>query len=184
MVEAPDRKMGLFMDHELIYELLSIISNKICRMHFFFWQYILDSIRDNPLKSLGECTAPSWLIEIICYCCFCLNELFLVLQETKYVFKGPWYSWCCVFVLYCIGLRFNVFFANARHSVYLVWCIRPKCPQQSFIAKDYWKCLQTVMCKSILPFMFMKICAKLKHIDLESYVKVEKLTSKVNVALW
>ena len=142
--------MGLFMDHKLIYELYSIISNKICRMHFFFWQYILDSIKDNPLTSLGECTAPLWLIETICYRYFCLNELFSVLQDRKYVFKGPWwtvYSWYCVFVLYCIVLHFNVTFANAQHSVYLVWCIRPKCPQQFFIAKNYWKCLQTVMCK-------------------------------------
>ena len=132
-------------------------------------------------------TALLWLIETICYCCFCLNELFLVLQERKYVFKGPWwtvYSWYCAFVLYCIALHFNITFANAQHSVYLVWCIRPKCPQQFFIAKNYWKCLQTVKCKSILPIMFMKICEKLKHIDLTSYVEVEKLTSKVNASLW
>ena len=38
-------------------------------------------------------------------------------------------------------------------------------------------------CKSILPTMFIKMCVKLKHIHLASYVEVEKLTSKVNAAL-
>ena len=38
--------------------------------------------------------------------------------------------------------------------------------------------------KSMLPTMFIKICVKLKHIHLASYVEAEKLTSKVNASLW
>ena len=41
-----------------------------------------------------------------------------------------------------------------------------------------------LLCKSMLPTMFIKMCVKLKHIHLASYVEVEKLTSKVNAALW
>ena len=40
-----------------------------------------------------------------------------------------------------------------------------------------------LLCKSMLPTMFVKMCVKLKHIHLASYVEVEKLTSKVNAAL-
>ena len=38
--------------------------------------------------------------------------------------------------------------------------------------------------KSMLPTIFIKLCVKLKHIHLVSYVGVEKLTSKGNAALW
>ena len=37
--------------------------------------------------------------------------------------------------------------------------------------------------KSMLPTMFMKMCVKLKHIYLASYVEVEKRTLKVNATL-
>ena len=40
-----------------------------------------------------------------------------------------------------------------------------------------------LLCKSMLPTMFIKMCVKLRHIRLASYVGVEKLTSKVNAAL-
>ena len=36
-------------------------------MHFFIWQYILDWVKDNALKSFGECIALLWLIEMIDY---------------------------------------------------------------------------------------------------------------------
>ena len=57
---------------------------------------------------------------------------------------------------------------------------------KSFSLPDnsYWKFLQTVMCKLMLPTMFIKMCVKLKHIHLASYVEVEKLTSKVNAVSW
>ena len=35
----------------------------------------------------------------------------------------------------------------------------------------------------MLPAMFIKMCVKLKHIHLASYVEVEELTSKVNAVL-
>ena len=40
-----------------------------------------------------------------------------------------------------------------------------------------------LLCKSMLPTMFIKLCIKWKHIHLASYVGVEKLTSKVNADL-
>ena len=40
-----------------------------------------------------------------------------------------------------------------------------------------------LLCKSMLPTMFIKMCVKLKHIHLASYVEVEKLTPKVNAPL-
>ena len=40
-----------------------------------------------------------------------------------------------------------------------------------------------LLCKSMLPTMFINMCAKLKHIHLASCVEAEKLTSKVNAAL-
>ena len=40
-----------------------------------------------------------------------------------------------------------------------------------------------LLCKSMLPTMSIKRCAKFKHIHLASYVGVEKLTSEVNAAL-
>ena len=70
--------------------------------------------------------ASFWSIDTVsyfCYCCFCLNELFSVLQET--CVQRPLmnnYSRYCVFVLYCIVLHFNVSFPNVLHFSYLVWC--------------------------------------------------------------
>ena len=40
-----------------------------------------------------------------------------------------------------------------------------------------------LFCKSIVPTMFIRMCVKLKHIHLASYVEAEKLNSRVNVAL-
>ena len=40
-----------------------------------------------------------------------------------------------------------------------------------------------LLCKSILPTIFIKMYVKLKPIHLASYVEIEKLTSKVNAAL-
>ena len=36
----------------------------------------------------------------------------------------------------------------------------------------------------MFPTMFIKMCVKLEHIHLASYVEVEKRTLKVNAALW
>ena len=36
----------------------------------------------------------------------------------------------------------------------------------------------------MLPAMFIKMCVKIKQIHLASYVEVEKLTSKLNAALY
>ena len=92
------------------------------------------------------------------------------------MFKGPWwtiYSSYCIFDLYCIVLHFNVSFANALHLLYLVWCIRPKCPRQFLLpCNSYWN-FYRLLCKSMIPTVFLKMFVKLKHIYLASYVEVE-----------
>ena len=40
-----------------------------------------------------------------------------------------------------------------------------------------------VLCKRMLPAISIKLCVTLKHIHL-AYVRVEKITSNVNTALW
>ena len=53
----------------------------------------------------------------------------------------------------------------------------------------YWQTIlienvcKLLICKSMLPTMLIKMCVKLKHIHLASYVEGEKLTSKVNAAI-
>ena len=51
------RDFSWIENYKLIHELYIIISNKISGVHFCFWQYILDWIKDNALKSLTECIA-------------------------------------------------------------------------------------------------------------------------------
>ena len=48
---------------------------------------------------------------------------------------------------------------------------------------SFWKCLQTVMQANASNYIYQDVC-KVKPIHLASYVEVEKLTSKVNAALW
>ena len=131
--------MGLFMDWKLqtdIWVIMEYYLTKFLERIFFFFLVTLDWIKDNALKNLRECIATLRLIETVNYLLLLLLSEFSALQERKYVFKGP-YSWYCVFVLFCIILHFNVSFANALHFVCLVWCIKPKCPQQFFIARQF-----------------------------------------------
>ena len=134
--------MGLFMDWKLQTDIWVIMQYYLTKFlkRICFFLVILDWIKDNTLKSLRECIATLWLIETVNYLLLLLLSEFSVLQERKYVFKGPWwtvYSWYFVFVLFCIVLHFNVSFANALHFVCLLWCIKPKCPQQFFIARQF-----------------------------------------------
>ena len=134
--------MGLFMDWKLQTDIWVIMQYYLtkCLKRICFFLVILDWIKDNALKSLRECIATLWLIETVNYLLLLLLSEFSALQERKYVFKGPWwtvYSWYFVFVLFCIVLHFNVSFANALHFVCLLWCIKPKCPQQFFIARQF-----------------------------------------------
>ena len=94
------------------------------------------------------------------------------------------YTLDIVFVLYCSVLHFNVFFANALHF-FLPWVVcKTKMPLTVFrchtvLTENACRLLS----KSVLPTTFIKMCIKLKHIHLASYVEVEKLNSKVNAAL-
>ena len=105
----------------------------------------------------------------------------------KYVFKRPWwtvYSWYCGFVLYCIVLPFNVPFATALH-------FSPCMVYETKMSLTVFHChtilivnVCRMLCKPMLLSMFIKMCVKLNHIHLASYMEVEKLASKINAALW
>ena len=114
-----------------------------------------------------------WSIEMVsyfCYCCFCLNELFSVLLEIcvqRTLMNN--YSWYCVFALYCIVLYFNVSFPNALHFSYLCSVNKTKLPLSLLNCHTIFiESVCRLLCKSMLPTMFIKVCVKLKHIHLAS----------------
>ena len=47
-------------------------------MHFFTCQYILDWVKDNTLKNLGECIALLWFIETVKYLLLLLSFEWIV----------------------------------------------------------------------------------------------------------
>ena len=61
------RDFSWIENYKLICDLYIIISNKICGMHFFVRWYISDWVKDNALKSLGECIALLWFSESVNY---------------------------------------------------------------------------------------------------------------------
>ena len=88
----------------------------------------------------------------------------------------------CAF-LHCIVPHFNVSCANAIHFFTL-------CADKTKMLLTVFHCHTVpnenvcgLLCKSMLPNMFIKMCVKLKQIHLASYLEVEKLTSKVNASL-
>ena len=86
-----------------------------------------------------------------------------------------------VFLL-CSALFFISMSLLQMHYIFFTLCgVTDQNALKNFSLPDnsYCKFLQTVMCKSMLPTMFIKMCVKLKHIHLASYVEVETLTSKV-----
>ena len=84
------RDFSWIENYKLIYELYIIISNKISGVHFFFWQYILDWIKDNALKSLGECIA-------IIIASFNLTKAkwFWLVRDLKELFDFPYTKTLC-----------------------------------------------------------------------------------------
>ena len=138
---------------------------------FFFGNYIeLDWIKDNALKSFGECIALLWLIETVNYL------LMLLLSEwTIFSIAGnmcskdldeQYASDIAGFFRYCIVLHFNVSFANALHLLYFVWCIRPKYPKQfSLPCNSYWKFLQTVMQVNAFNYVHQNVCKVKAHLS-------------------
>ena len=175
-------------NYKLIYELYIIIPNKISGMHFFVWKYILDWIKDNALQSLGECLALLWLVETVNF------FLPLLLSEwTVFSIAGNMcskdldkqYTLDIVF-LFCTALFFILMSLLQMHYIFLP-CMVYKTKILLTVFHCHTILIENVCrlsCKSMLPTMFIKMCVKLKHIHLASSVEVEKLTSKVNAALW
>ena len=156
---------------------------------FFFGNYIeLDWIKDNALKSFGECIALLWLIETVNYL------LMLLLSEwTIFSIAGNMcskdldkqYTLDIVF-LFCTALFFILMSLLQMHYIFLP-CMVYKTKILLTVFHCHTILIENVCrlsCKSMLPTMFIKMCVKLKHIHLASSVEVEKLTSKVNAALW
>ena len=168
-----------------------IVSKKISGIDFFFWYYILDWIKDNALKSLGECIALLWSIETVdyfCYCCVCLNKMFSVLQEIyvrRILMNNILLILCFCFVLNCSS--FQCIFCKCTTSFVCVPCVVHKTKMPLTVLYCHTILIENVcrlLSKSLLPTMFIKMCIKLKDIHLASYLGVEKLSSKVNAALW
>ena len=168
-------------DTWVIYTLLYL------KKFFFFWYYILDWNKDNALKSLGECIALLWSIETVnyfCYCCVCLNKLFSVLQEIyvqRILMNNILLILCFCFVLNCSS--FQCIFCKCTTSFVCVPCVVHKTKMPLTILYCHTILIENV-CRLLSKSLFIKMCIKLKHIHLASYLGVEKLTSKVNAALW
>ena len=87
--------------------------------------------------------------------------------------------------LFCTALFFILMSLLQMHYIFLTLCgVETKMPLT--VLNCHTVLIENVcklLCKLILRTMFIKVCVKLKHIHLASYVGVKKLTSKVNAAL-
>ena len=126
-----------------------------------------------------------WLKRLtICYCCFYLNEMFLVLQEIRV--QRTLNSILLILCFFGTALFFILMSLLRMHYICFTFCdVSDQNGLNSFrcytiLIKNFCR----LLCKSMLPTLFITMCAKLKHIHLSSYVEAEKLTSKVNAALW
>ena len=112
----------------------------------------LDWIKDNVLKSLRDCIASLWLIEAVNH--FLLLLFFLVLQGRKYVLKDldEQYTPDIAFS-FCTALFFILMSLFQMPYILFTLCgVSDQNALNSFSLPDnsYWKCLQTVMSKSIV----------------------------------
>ena len=88
--------------------------------------------------------------------------------------------------LFCTALFFILMSLLQMHYIFLPFMVH-KTKMSLTIFHCHTILTENVcrlLCNSMLPTMFIKMCVKLKHIHRASYVEVEKLTSKVNAALW
>ena len=161
------------------YELMYLRSMQLKLLLGVLW-----GIRQSCLFSLPGW---SWLKRLTIFVTVVFGWINCFQYCSKHVFKGPWwtiYSWYYVFVLSRIVLHFNVSFANPLHFSFLFFWFKTKMPLtvlncHTILHENVYR----LLCKSMLPTMFIKLCVKLKHIHLASYVGVEKIAPKVNAAL-
>ena len=121
--------------------------------------------------------------------CFCLNELFLVLQEicVQRTLMNSILLILCFF--FCTALVFILMSLLQIHYIFFLpsMVYKTRMPLTVFhchtILIENETVICRLLCKSILSTMFIKTCVKSTHNDLASYVEVGKLNSKINAAL-
>ena len=161
-----------------------------------FWNVFLVLVihirlnQGNALKNLGECITLLWFGWLkrltVCYCYSCPNELFSVLQEIcvqRTLMNSILLILCFCFALHCSSL----WCLFCKCTTFFLPCVVFKAEMPLTVFHCHKILIENVCrlsCKSMLPTMFIKMCVKLKYIHLASYVEVQKLTSKVNAALW
>ena len=91
-----------------------------------------------------------------------------------------------ILFLFCTALFFIYLSLLQIHYIFLPCMVyKTKLPLtvlhcHTVLIENVWR----LLCKSMLPSMFIKMCVRLKHILWVSNVELEKLTWKVNAALW
>ena len=136
---------------------------------------------------MGGCIVLLWLIETVNYLLsLLLSEwnVFIIPGNMCSKDLGKQYTLGIVF-LFCTALFFilMVFFLQMRY-IFLP-CMVTKMLLTVFLCHTILiENVRRLSCNSMLPTMFIKMCVKLKHIHLASYVEVDKLTSTVNATLW
>ena len=126
-----------------------------------------------------------WSIEAVSYFCYCcLNEMFSVLQEIcvqRTLMNNILMILFFCFVLHCSSFKCHF----CKCSTIFFPCVVFKTKMHLTVLNCYANVIENVcrlLCTSMLPTMFIKLCLKLKHIHLTSYVNEEKLAAKVNAA--
>ena len=137
---------------------------------------------------MGECIALLWLIELVNYLLPLLLSEWTVLSIagnmcSKYLDKQ--YTLDILF-LFCTALFFILMSLLQMHYIFLP-CVVYKIKMPLTVFHYHTILIENVcrlLCKSMLPTMFINMCVKLKKIYLASNVELEELTSKLNAALW
>ena len=114
-----------------------------------------------------------WLKRLtICYYCLCLNELFLVLQEIcvqRTLMNSILLILCFCFALHCSS--FWCLFCKC--TSFFLPCVVFKAEMPLTVFHCHTILIENVcrlLCKSMLPTMFIKMCIKLKHIHLAGII--------------
>ena len=137
---------------------------------------------------MGECIVLLWLVKTVNYLWTLLLSEWTVFSIagnicSKNLLKQ--YTLDIVF-LFCTALFSILMSLWQMHYIFLPCMVcKTKMPLTvfhcyTFLIEHFCR----LLCKPMLPTMFINIYLKLKDIHLASYVEVEKLASKVNAALW